>query len=302
VLPGPGKAGTTSLFWYLAQHPEICRSSIKETLYFVPLSETEQDADGRLPPLSDYRGYFRRYAHEEYAMEASPRYFHGGPRLVAALGQTLPGVRVLVTLRDPVARTWSVFRYARSMRLIPKSLAFADYLDRCDAVTASGALQTDANRPYWSISAGRYADHLPAWLEHIPAQNLRIVFFEHLVADVPRTLEGLCHWLAIDPRPVCRFDLTARNRSNDYRLDGLHRVALAANHERLLRNHPRLKRPLRAFYYAVNRDRSEPSMPEPARRRLERTFSESTQRLHTQLIVHGCTDLPGWLTASTLAR
>ncbi len=30
ITPGVGKAGTTSLFWYLSQHPEICPSGVKE--------------------------------------------------------------------------------------------------------------------------------------------------------------------------------------------------------------------------------------------------------------------------------
>jgi hypothetical protein len=107
VLPGPALAGTTSLFWYLAQHPEICHSSTKETRYLTPLSEAEEGGSGRLPPASHYQQYFHRHAGERYRMEASPRYFHGGRRLVSALTSMLPDVSVLVTLRDTPANSAS---------------------------------------------------------------------------------------------------------------------------------------------------------------------------------------------------
>ncbi len=54
IIAGVGKAGTTSLFWYLSQHPGICASDVKEIQYFTPLSE----GDGVLPPLSEYARHF----------------------------------------------------------------------------------------------------------------------------------------------------------------------------------------------------------------------------------------------------
>jgi len=147
VLPGPGKTGTTSLFWYLAQHREVCRASTKETLHFTPLSETEADADGRLPSLADYRGYFLHDAGERYLIESSPRYFHGGSRLAAGLAATLPDVRVLVTRRDPVTRTWSLFRYAKSRFFVPAEQTFEEYVEHCAALDAAGEPQTAVNSP-----------------------------------------------------------------------------------------------------------------------------------------------------------
>jgi hypothetical protein len=299
VLPGPGRAGTTSLFWYLAQHPEICHSSIKETLYFTSLSETEEGASGRLPPASEYREYFHRYAGQRYLMEASPRYFQGGRRLVSALTSMLPDVSVLVTLRDPVSRTWSMYRYARSHGFIPAEQTFDEYVDRCEALFRSGELQSAVNRPYWSTRASRYADHLPPWLEHLPLARVHVVFFEDMVADVPGTLERLCDWLEIDSGHVGDWDLSVRNTSGDVRSPALHRVARIANHERLLRNHQRLKAPLRRAYYAVNQGGHADAMPESARHRLEEIFREPNGRLRRQLAARGYRAVPSWLAAQS---
>jgi len=294
VLPGPGRAGTTSLFWYLAQHPEICHSSIKETHYFTPLSEAEDGASGRLRPASDYRRYFHRYAGERYLMESSPRYFQGGRRLVSALSSMLPDVSVLITLRDPVSRTWSMYRYARSHGFIAAEETFDQYVDRCEGVASSGARQSATNRPYWCTRVSRYADHLAPWLEELSPERLQVVFFEDMVADVPATLERLCEWLRLDADPIRDWNLSVHNTSGELRSTTLHRVARIANHERLLRNHPRLKAPFRRAYYAVNRGQ-ENAMPEPTRCRLEEIFREPNRRLRRQLAASGYRELPPWL-------
>ena len=41
VIVGVGKAGTTSLFHYLRQHPDICGSDIKELRFLNPLRRGE---------------------------------------------------------------------------------------------------------------------------------------------------------------------------------------------------------------------------------------------------------------------
>ncbi len=296
ILPGPGKAGTTSLFWYLAQHADICRSAIKETLYFTPASQTEADGDGRLAPIADYRGYFDRWMGERYLLEATPRYFAGGPQLVSALTGTLPDARVIVTLRDPVARTWSLYRFAQSKLFIPKSQTFEEYLEVCASLRRSGELQTGANRAHWNATISRYADFLPAWLEGVSRERLKIVFFEDMVADTTRTLTGLCEWLGLATDAVGRWDLEPHNQTTPIRMQLLQRAAHAANHERLLRNRPRIRRPFRAVYFAVNRDRSRSQMRWETRKRLEEEYAEPNRRLYRQLARAGYRELPGWLT------
>src|SRR6478672_9942638 len=85
LLAGVGKAGTTSLYWYLSQHPGVCRSTTKETRYFLPLSTVDADMSGQLPAVSEYAAYFARCRKERYRIEATPHYFHGGERLILGI-------------------------------------------------------------------------------------------------------------------------------------------------------------------------------------------------------------------------
>src|SRR3954463_13629169 len=89
VIAGVAKAGTTSLFNYLAQHPDICASDVKETRYFEPLRYGEV-----LPPIESYTAHFRHRQGERYALEATPTYFYGGRDVPPGIRVTLPPGRV----------------------------------------------------------------------------------------------------------------------------------------------------------------------------------------------------------------
>jgi sulfotransferase family protein len=295
VLGGVGKAGTTSLFWQLSQHPEICPSRVKEPRYFLALSTNDEVGTGTLPPLEGYTALFDRCGTERYAMDGTPHYFHGGRRLIDGLKRTLPDPRIVLTLRDPVDRVWSVFSFAKGMLQLPPQMTFDEYLDRCMALQRDHAPRPATGRAYWSIRGGVYADFLPDWLEAFPEDRLQVVLFDRFARDTRGTLRDLCGWLEIDTGYVDRVDLSVENRSAGYRNRIVHRLALAANSERLLRDRRRLKAPLRRAYEAINGKPRRERMPAEARARLRELFAPSNAAVAEMLRRRGATDLPPWL-------
>ena len=295
LLAGIGKAGTTSLFWHLSQHPDICASRVKEPRYFLALSENDEDAEGVPAPLETYTALFDRCGSRRYAMEATPHYFHGGGRLIDGLKRTLPDPRIVLTLRDPVDRVWSVFTFAKGRMRLPAEMTFEEYLGECEQLYRTDAPRPRTARAYWSIRGGVYADFLPVWFDSFSDERLRILFFEPFVRDVAGSVRDLCTWLDIDTSCVDSFTLSAENRSGGYRSRLLHRVALAANREGALRNRRRLKGPLRRVYQAVNGKMPGDRMPPAARARLEEMFAPSNAVVSALLSERGYTDLPEWL-------
>jgi hypothetical protein len=294
LLAGVGKAGTTSLFWHLSQHPDICSSRVKEPRYFLPLSEHDVDL-GDVPAIADYAALFDRCRSERYAMEATPHYFHGGRRLIDGIKSTLPDPHIVLTLRDPVERVWSVYRFAKGNMQLPPEMTFEEYLLACERSHRDGERRPSTGRAYWSIRGSVYADFLPAWLQSFGDDRLRIVFFDRFAADPAATIRDLCVWLGIDTGPVDSFDFSVENRSTGYRIRILHRVALAANAEHLLRNRRRLKEPLRRVYQSLNGRRHAEPMPPAVRHRLEELFASSNAVVAETLSERGYRDLPSWL-------
>ena len=292
VIGGVGKAGTTSLFWYLSQHPDVCASDVKEIRYFTPLSE----GDGTLGPLEEYAAHFDRCRAERHRLEASPQYFHGGAPVASAMDATLPDVRVIVLLRDPIDRLWSTFRFMRSrLADVPADMTFEAYVDACRAVRDRREAYSAHNRLYWTMQGGFYDEYLDPWIETF-GERFRLIFFERMTADPAATVRDLSVWLGIDPDAADTITYSVENRTVPVRSAALQRLALAVNSERLLGGRRRLKDPLRKVYYALNR-RSEPDRMAPVTRRsLEQLFEPGNLALAQRLRSLEYDDLPEWLT------
>ena len=286
LIAGVTKAGTTSLFSYLAQHPDVCGSSVKETEFFSPLLYP----DGSLPPRRDYERYFRHCGAQRFVLEATPNYWYGGARLLDATEELLGAPRYVVSLRDPVTRLWSEFTSMHSQALLPASMTVTEYVDRCVAARDDGSAFTPANRRYRSVATGFYAAHLPAWIDRLGAR-LRIVFFEDLAAGPSLVVRELLDWLGLDPAPAAGFDWEPRNVSGTVRSARLERVA-----RRVTDSQPQLKRLLGGAYTRLNRGgRSDDALDEPTRQQLEALFAPANAALTAALSRAGYRDLPDWL-------
>ena len=189
IIAGVGKAGTTSLFWYLAQHPDVCASDVKEIQYFTPLSE----GDGILPPLAEYAAHFRGLGGRALPPGGEPAVL---PRRAAHrrrdAGHPAERPRVIVMFRDPVDRLWSQFRFMRSrLADLPDGMTFEGYVEACREVRERREPFSQENRLYWTIQGGFYGEYLDPWTEAF-GDDLRVVFFEDLAASPERvTLDDL---------------------------------------------------------------------------------------------------------------
>jgi hypothetical protein len=291
ITPGVGKAGTTSLFWYLSQHPDICPSAVKEPRYFAPIMLGES-----LGPLEDYVRHFTGCGDQRYVLEASPQYFHGGKPMIEAIREVLGEPRVIVVFRDPVDRLWSSYRFAKTRLRLPSTETFERYLAACERIRSERPPRTRENRPFWTLAGGFYVEYLGDWLEAFD-DRLRVVFAEHVAENPQQEVAELCRWLDIDDRVVARFDYAVENRTVMFRSRVLQRLALAFNSERLLRQQRWLKRPLRRIYYALNRAPQEERMDPEIRRRLEDTYAKANRELATELRRRGYEQLPAWVEA-----
>lgn len=295
IIAGVTKAGTTSLFWWLSQHPEICRSDVKEVRYFSAVRH------GRpLPPVEEYAAHFRHRGDERYAMEASPAYAYGGRPLAETVADVLEDPRILICLREPVDRFVSFHTFMRSRLAIPRDMTLGAYLERCQVMRERGEDRRRENFPYFALTTGYYDEYLPDWFD-VFGHRVRVVFFDDLVSRPAHTLRTVVSWLGLDPDPVDGFDLTPENRTVPVRSAAAQRTALAANRRlrRFFGRHRTLKRRLRQAYLAANADRrphrddAGPTAADLAQ--LQLLYAASRERVGRLLIEQGYRSLPAWL-------
>jgi hypothetical protein len=296
VIIGVAKAGTTSLFRYLGQHPDVCPSDIKELRYFAALRYGEE-----LGPLEDYFGHFAHCRHERYRMEATPGYYAGGRVVADAMNSLLPEPRVIVSFRDPVERCWSWFRFVRSTARIPKSMGVSEYLDRCEELHREGVDGLRVNQPFWGLGGGCYDTWFEAWHEAF-GERLRVEFFEDVTRKPSAVVEDLCAWLGISTAPCADFRYDVQNKTVQYKNKPLQKAALSFNRrsESFFGRHPDLKRVVRGAYYRVNGDSSEIRLTASDRERLTEFYAPHNRRLATMLAAAGRKDVPDWLGALRL--
>jgi hypothetical protein len=292
LIAGVSKAGTTSLFRYLAQHPDVCASDVKELRYFSALRYGEP-----LAPTEDYARHFASCRGERYRMEATPGYYAGGRLVAEAVESLLSETRVVVSFRDPVQRCWSWYRFVRSTARIPKDMTFEQYVDRCEQLRRDGVDGTRENQPFWGLSGGCYDSWFEDWRD-VFGPRLRIEFFDDVIRRPQSVVEGIAAWLGIDTAVCADFRYTVENKTVQYKNKGLQKVALSVNRrsEQFFAAHPAAKRRLRGMYYRVNSDPSEERLSEEVRDRLAEFYSGHNERFAAMLIAAG-SDVPEWLSA-----
>ncbi len=204
IVVGAMKAGTTTLFHLLAQHPAICRtyaelpgaSFTKEINYFNKLyraRDTNIHYDWRFP--------FDPGRHA-WTLDVSPNYAklprtRAVPGRIAALeGDT----RLIYILREPVDRIESNLAHGLHHR---------------------GKLA----RMSTCVRTSRYARHMDSFVEHIPRDNILLLDFHQLTHDPAAVLAQICDFLRIDL--FVAQTIPHNTRGVDFRLEATKRAELA---------------------------------------------------------------------------
>ena len=195
---GAGKSGTTALYNYLRQHPQVFLPAQKELQFFAwpDLKQfnngpgTARSRDDWIKSEADYRALYANAPNDVLAGDISPTYLHapGAPdRMAAMLGDDL---RIIIMLRNPVDKVISQYGHLR--RDVREDLLLEDALDaektRIDA--GWGAI-------YHYVATSRYSEAVQRYLDRFGPDRVHIVFFEDFVADPVAHVRAVCRFLNI---------------------------------------------------------------------------------------------------------
>lgn len=296
LIAGVPRAGTTSLFAYLGQHPDICPSEPKEPGYFLPIRS------GQAPTMSreDYARCFSRCDPAvRYRMEATPHYFLGGRPMIEAVLATLGEPRALVSLRDPVDRLWSTYWFLKYRRKSGLDVDFDTFVGYCeDAARDERTAPAPGPREIAGavMAGGWYAAHVDEWCAAL-GSRFKIVFLDDIQADPGAVLGDILEWLELPPA-LDDIDLLAKNPTFAARNRRLHSAATAFRKRAapFFSRRPRLHARLTGWYARLNARRvTHEKLDQPARERLQALYAGPNRDLASALRRHGYTNLPPWL-------
>jgi hypothetical protein len=298
VIAGVPKAATGSLFAYLAQHPDICASDLKETGYFNHYNP--QRHTGPVPPIETYARHFAHWSGERYALEATPTYSYGGRPVVRALRAVLGKPKIIISLRDPADRLWSAYTFQRSVGNNVRIGSFEQYVQTLEQRYRDGIAPVPRDGRH-GLRIGFYADYLGDWFDEF-GDDLRIVFLENLRRDPRAEVAALYGWLGIDADVVTSLDVGPRKVTEHPRSTLLAAAARSVKRRsgRLLP--PAAQRRLQRAYLQLNGGGELTEQFDPAlRRHVEDLYRESNRSTARMLTERGYRDLPEWLMVSSAA-
>ncbi len=266
---GAARCATTWLARCLGEHPSIHLPRRKELHYF--------DNDFLFEPaLRRLRRAFAGARPGQLRGEITPRYIISPPAL-ERIARHCPGVRILVSLRDPVERAFSQFLYLRY------NLKREPLREFHEAI--GGPLRDEY------IGRSRYAGPLQTVLGLFGSDRVHVVLYDDVAARPHEVLRGLYGFLGVDPGFVPPSAARHVNRSRERRAAPPDWWAALLRHFALGRTRTaRLLRPgLRPVLRSINRliDLAAGGRPGPApapldgdaRRRLfERYFKDDVER------------------------
>ena len=196
LIIGAAKAGTTSLYSYLKQHPQIYMSAVKEPRFFAPEIYTDYNNVARsgvkeVPfTLEEYEQLFADVTTEIAIGEASTEYLYF-PDVAARIKERIPEVKLIAILRNPVERAFSAFCY--------------QLRDDYEPLTFEAALEVESERikqgyrQGWHYQkVGFYYEQVKRYLDTFEPEKIKIYLHEELIGNSIGVTQDIYSFLGVD--------------------------------------------------------------------------------------------------------
>jgi hypothetical protein len=170
LIIGAQRSGTSTLYQYIARHPDVRGAFRKEVHFF----DTYYDHG-----LDWYRACFPFHG---FTGESSPSYLVN-PDVPVRVAEVLPNVKLIAILRNPVERAYSAFN--RNIRRRRESRPFAE------AIAGSSTLE------FAYLERGLYAEQIERWLQHFRREQLLVLGAEKFFGDTLPVLQRVYAFLGL---------------------------------------------------------------------------------------------------------
>ena len=193
---GTQKGGTTYLHGLLQQHPQVFLAHPKELHYFSLHHQLGLDWYGR---------HFEAAAPDQRCGEVTPYYlFH--PLAAERIAATLPDVKLIVLLRDPVERALSQYFHSKRLGLETLELEAAFAAEAQRLADADAALKRGeshrSHQQHSYLSRSRYEHQLFRFEKLFLSTQLLVLRSEDLFDQPRRTWDQVLDFLELDTAPL----------------------------------------------------------------------------------------------------
>ena len=205
LIVGAAKSGTTSLYHYLGQHPQVYMSPVKEPKFITaqflefPLRGKGDDEAEKsiIKNFDDYKKLFKKVKNEKALGEASidNLYFYEGA--IKYIKQYFGDVKIIIILRNPIERAFSQYVMFKNHR---EYLSFEDALDK----------EEERKSKNWAFfwyykDLGFYYYSVKAYMENF--NQVKIYLYDELRDDSLGLMNDIYKYLEVDDTFVPEMDV-----------------------------------------------------------------------------------------------
>lgn len=216
IIAGAQKAGTSSLYHYLTQHPQVQQSFSKEIHYFsggtIPEIDTYKKGENW------YRAHFamkRNMRKNDICVDATPMYLFN-PLVPERIKNLIPDCKIIILLRDPVER--AISHYFHTQRFGFESLSIKHAMESEQNRLKSALDNNDYADPAFRLfsyqSRGLYLEQIKRYQAYFPKEQLLILSTEELFNHPKLILKEVFEFLRIGSEQQIS-DLRSQNQGNN---------------------------------------------------------------------------------------
>lgn len=220
LIIGAGKSGTTSLFFYLKQHPEIYIPDVKEPDFFGYEMFSEKDFIGKpiinhykrsITNLEEYIGLFKKAGKDQKKGDISNTYLYH-EKAPKRIFHYIPNVKLIAVLRQPAERLYSRYMHLARENQLPTP-NFLDCLDK--------------NSVWWErndlVPEGFYYRNLSRYYDLFDPSQIKVFLFEELKNDQDKLIKEIYRFLDVDEEFTVDYS-TSYNKSGLIRSKAYDRI------------------------------------------------------------------------------
>ena len=214
ILAGSPKCGSTSLYYYLAEHPDIFMSQQKEIHYltFDILNSLNQGPKDKvvnsfhISNFKDYKNQFTKARNNQVIGEVSPSYINYPSQTIPKIKHHLGNPKLIFLIRDPIQRAFS--NYLHLVREEREDLSFYD------ALQAEQERMKNKYSDFWYYSFNSfYYEKIKAYDEAF--DDILIITAEELKNNTLRTLSKIFKFIGVN-------DFAPSNLDKSYNAGGVY--------------------------------------------------------------------------------
>lgn len=208
-IVGAPKCGTTALYTYLRQHPDVFMPELKETNFFCP-----EVSPSVIPDMQQYLALFAAVSDQSAIGEASVWYLYSADA-TRRLDEFSPGSRIIIMLRQPVDMLYSLHSqrlYNGIQSITGFRQALEDGSQRPGGKAASLVIDDGPPAGPFTLDLGRYTGHVERYLRAFGEERVKIILYDDFSKDTEAVYKDVLSFLDVDPSFTPSLEVINSNR------------------------------------------------------------------------------------------